>query len=347
MLNLTYLRIASIVFLSALISACGSPSTDSETNTSDVSIRFSDTPVDDLDVVMISVDKLIFNRSGEDIVIDTFTSEELNIIDSDTFQLNLLDFQGLESSLVLDSVILPVGDYQNLRIAVEVGENTYVQESGSTEHKELKVPSGELKLGSFSVSNLSSQTFVIEFGLRQAMTYNPGPKRYILKPRGVRIVRLADASSISGNVDLTTPSCLPTEDSTLVNIAYLYKGHDLDASLLGDVLVREEELDSSESKIPGTDYDSEVADNIIAPIVSSAIEANGNYFFSYLNEGNYTVAISCNSQEDNATIYDGITIPTPAGHIVELSLEKESNMSCDFIEGFEVGACSELTLIPE
>lgn len=336
-----YLRTAIVIFLGALLSACGSSSSDS-TNTSDVSIRFSDAPVDDLDVVMITVDKLIFNRSGEDIEVDTFTSEELNLIDSDTFQLNLLDFQGLESSLVLDSVTLPVGDYQNLRIVIQDGENTYAQETGDTEHKDLKVPSSELKLGAFSVNETSSQTFVIEFGLRQAMTYNPGPDRYILKPRGVRIVRLADAAAISGNVDLSTASCQTTDDTTLAHIAYLYQGHDLNTSLLGDVFVREEDLDESESKVAGTDYDADVADNIIAPIVATMIDENGDYLFSYLDEGEYTVAISCNAQEDNATLHDGISIPNPAGHIVELSLAKETTRNCDFVEGFDVEACTEV-----
>jgi hypothetical protein len=202
-----YTKAVQALLISSVLSACGSSSNDSGINTSDVGIRFSDAPVEQLDSVMISVDQLVFNQSGEDIVVDTFTSEELNLIDSDTFQLDLLDYQGLESSLVLDSVELPVGDYQNLRIVIQDNEDTYVEESGSSIHKELKVPSGELKLGGFSVSDISSQTFVIEFGLRQAMTYNPGPDRYILKPTGVRIVRLEDAASISGTVDLSTESC--------------------------------------------------------------------------------------------------------------------------------------------
>ncbi len=345
MFNRKYLRTAQILFLGTLISACGSSSDDTDTTpkTSDVSIRFSDAPVEQLDTVMITVDKLIFNRSGEDIVVDTFTSEELSLNEADTFPLNLLDYQGLESSLVLDSVLLPVGDYQNLRIVIQNGDGTYVQETNDTTHKELKVPSGELKLGGFTVSETSSQTFVIEFGLRQAMTYNPGPKRYILKPRGVRIVRLADAASISGTVDLTTDSCLPTEDTTLSHAAYLYEGHNLDTALLGDVFVRESDLEASEDKVAGTDYDADVAANIIAPVVSTSIDENGNYLFPYLNTGNYTVAISCNAVEDNATLYDGITIPNPEGLKVELSLEAEKNMSCNFVEGFDVEDCTEIS----
>jgi hypothetical protein len=346
MFNLNYARTFQVLLIGTTLSACGSSSSDSDSSTngaidtSDVSIRFSDAPIEELDSVMITVDKLIFNRAGDDIVVDTFTSEELNLIDSDTFQLNLLDYQGLESSLVLDSVKLPVGDYQNLRIVIQSDDETYVQETGSVTHKELKVPSGELKLGGFSVSSKSSQTFVIEFGLRQAMTYNPGPDRYILKPRGVRIVRLDNASTISGTVDLSTASCLPTGDTSLSHIAYLYAGHNLDSGLLGDVFVREADIDVSDGNAAGTDFDADVPDNIIAPAVSTSIDENGDYLFSYLNDGDYTVAISCNAAVDHATLYDDITVPSPAGLVVELTLAKEADATCNFTEGFDVEACS-------
>lgn len=343
MYKLNYLRTALALLFVAMVSACSS-SNDTNTPTSEVGIRFSDAPVEDLDVVMITVDKLIFNRSGKDIVVDTFTSEELSLNEADTFQLNLLDYQGLESSLVLDSVTLPVGDYQNLRIVIQEGTDTYVQEKDDTAHKTLKVPSGQLKLGGFTVSETSTQTFVIEFGLRQAMTYNPGPDRYILKPRGVRIVRMEAASSISGTVDISTASCQATEG--LSHVAYLYAGHNLETSLLGDVFVREADIEASDENEAGVDYDGNVADNIITPAVATSIDpVTGDYIFSYLKDGDYTVAISCNAAEDNANLYDGISIPNPEGLIVELSLTKESNRVCDFVEGFEVESCSEKMIV--
>jgi len=335
-------KLVSICCASLLLAACGSgsSSSDSDPTTSDVGIRFSDAAVGDLDSVNITVDKLIFNQSGDDIVVDTFTSEELNLIDSDTFQLNLLDYQGLESSLVLDSVKLPVGDYQNLRIVILNDDETYVQETDNDTRNELKVPSGELKLGGFSVSATSSQTFVVEFGLRQAMTYNPGPKRYILKPTGVRIVRLENASNISGTVDLSTASCLPTDDTSLSHVAYLYEGHDLDAELLGDVFVREADIDETQGNVAGTDFDADVADNITAPVVATSIDENGYYLFSYLNDGDYTVAISCNAPADDPTLYNGITVPSPTGLVVELAIATNESITCDFTEGFNVEACS-------
>lgn len=334
--NSKLISTALIVSAGAMLSACGggsngsNGSNDNANATSDVSIRFSDAPVDDVTSVVITVDKIVFNRAGEDIVVDTFTSTELGIDDADTFQIDLLDVRGNENLLVLDLVELPVGEYQNLRIEVvdEDVNASYVDENGGA-RKLIKVPSGELKLGAFTVGDLSSQTFVIEFGLRQAMTYNPGPERYILKPRGVRIVRLADASSISGQVNLADihldAACSAKPDQTIGNVAYLYAGHDLDADLLGDVFVRTDE------DVQNPEIDPTVPANIIAPLVATTIDGvTGNYLFSYLNAGDYTVAISCLAADDDPVNYDEIVIPAPSNALIEVSLPVETNVDCDF-----------------
>jgi len=191
------------------------------------------------------------------------------------------------------------------------------------------VPNDELKLGSFTVAPESTQTFLIEFGLRQSMTYNHGPQRYILKPRGVRVVALQEASTVSGLVDLTAlhavEPCLSKSDSSLGNVAYLYAGHDLDQSKLGDTFIREDE-DSTEPE-----FDPDVTDDIIAPVVVTDIDGiDGSYLFSYLLEGDYTLAVSCVATDDDPVIYDGIAIPAPATEVVEISLGAEQDLRCDF-----------------
>ena len=329
-----YFRTLTFGLCGLMLSACGgsgNSSLDSHT-TSDVSIRFSDAPIDDLSNVVITVDQLIFSREGhDDIEVDRFTSDDLGITDADTFTIDLLEVQGNDNNLVLDSVDLPIGDYQNLSIVVldEDIDLTYAHETASGLNKPIKVPSDRLKLGAFSVSNISTQAYVVEFGLRQAMTYNPGPDRYILKPRGVRIVRLEDASSIQGTVNLNaihlTDDCSSKLDSELGNIAYLYEGHDLDASLLGDVFVREDDDQDN------PEVDDDVAENIIAPIAATEINGiSGDYLFSYLEAGDYTLAISCHAEADGPIIHDGIVIPSPAGELLEINLATETDLQCDF-----------------
>jgi hypothetical protein len=299
--------------------------------TSDVSIRFSDAPIGELTEVVITVDQLIFNREGEDVTVDTFTSVDLGIEESETFQIDLLQVQGKLNLQVLDSVDLPVGDYQNLRVKVldQDTDLTYVMEKDGVARKQLKVPSGELKLGQFSVSNDSTQTFVVEFALNQAMTYNPGPDRYILKPRGVRVVRLEEASHISGTVDLANlhlrEPCDDKADPSIGNVAYLYSGHDLNPALLGDLFIREDDS----AQFP--EFDENVPENIIQPLASAPIDgATEDYLFSYLSAGNYTLAISCLAETDDPVIFDQIPISAPADQIIELELNAETELECDF-----------------
>ena len=319
----------------SVLTACGGGSSGSSDKKTDVSILFSDAPVLAAEKVVITVDKMVFSPvEGDDIVVDTFTSNELGIVDADTFTIDLLQVQGNDNRLVLDSVKLPVGDYKNLRIEIldEDVNLSFVEEINTMAVKPIKVPSDELKLGAFTVGDFSTQTFVIEFGLRQSLTYNPGPPgqdRYILKPRGVRIVDLEDASTLMGSVDFTAihsiAPCDAKVDTQVDNVAYLYSGHGLDPTLLGDVFVREAEAE------PGEDFDPNVPPDVIAPAVSVGVEGGdvNGYLFSYLLPGQYTLAFSCVATDDDPVIYNGIEIAAPSTEIVEITLGVEENLTCD------------------
>ncbi len=317
------------------VAGCGGSSGGGEKETR-VSLLFSDAPVESAAKVVITVDTITFSPvEGDDIVVDTFTSEELGIVDADTFTIDLLEVQGNDNRLVIDSVDLPVGDYKNIRIAIldEDVNLSYVEEDTTGLIKPIKVPSNELKLGGFTVGDFSTQTFVVEFGLRQSLVYNPGPPgkdRYILKPRGVRVVDLEDASTLMGSVDLaamhTFPPCDAKPDSQVGNMAYLYAGHGLDPNLLGDEFVREADA------APGEDFDPNVPDDVIAPVVSVEVEGGdvNGYLFSYLYSGDYTLALSCVAENDDPVTYDSIVIPAPSTELVEISLGIEENQTCDF-----------------
>lgn len=324
------------VFLPVFIVACGGSDNSEEIMQSSVSLRFSDAPVTDAAKVVITVDTISFDkRNGETVTVDTFTSAELGITDADTFMIDLLEVQGNDNRLVLDSVMLPVGEYQNLRLGIR-DENinfSFVEEISTGAQKPIKVPSDELKLGAFTVAETSTQAFVIEFGLRQALTYNPGPERYILKPRGVRVVALEDAATITGTVDLNalhaseTCAFFTTDPTSISDIAYLYEGSDLDltANILGDVHVAED--NSAED----AEFDPDVPANVIAPVAATTINAQtGEYLFSYLLPGEYTLAITCLATEDDPVIYNGLTIPNPVTEIVEITLAPEEDAICNF-----------------
>jgi len=299
-----------------LVFACNEP-----TPTTLVNFAISDAPVGDLEAVVITIDRITLNRPGDDIVIDSFPNDDPDGEDTDSITIDLLDVQGLDNILIVDGIELEVGKYQNIRLRI-IDSNidlTYVEEAGG-EHKPLKQPSNELKLGGFTVEDSGVQSFILEFNLPKAMTYNPGPDRYILKPRGVRIVDIEAAVTIAGVVDDAlfdgVAPCDAKPEAEVGNAVYLYRGHDLDTDALGDLF--------------DPDIDTDAAANLIEPHASEKVAEDGSYMFGYLHPGDYTLAFSCDAEMDDPDYDDGIGIPTPMDELVEVSLAPGEELSCDF-----------------
>ncbi len=313
----------TLFFLAASLSlltltACSSK--DGSSNTANVDLSFSDAAVDDAAEVVITVERITFQRNGEqgaeDIVVETFVADE-DGGDAETFTLDLLTVQGQDSRLVVDSVELPVGEYSNMLIHVAPDEDNanYVVDAEGT--KQLKVPSDVLKLGSFSIEPTSKQSMVVEFGLQQSMTYNPGPDRYILKPRGVRIMSVDQAALVTGNIDhaalQTNEACGALEQGSTDGNVYLYSGHRIDPTTLAD------------------NFDEAIATNgngMVAPFASSSLNSD-TFALSYLEPGDYTLAVSCNAAADDADLLETLMVPNPAGQIIEFSIMEGQTLSCD------------------
>lgn len=298
------------------ISACSSDG-DGDSTVADVDLSFSDAAVDNVYEVVISVERITFSRGdeAEDIVVDTFVSDESDT-GAETYTLDLLTVQGEDRKLVIDSVELPVGEYSNMLIEVvdESLDASYVVDDGG--RKLLKVPSNILRLGGFTIEPTSTQSMVVEFGLQQSMTYNPGPDRYILKPNGVRIVSVDQAALVTGDINHTAlqvnETCAALELGGTAGNIYLYAGHSLTAESMAD------------------NFNIEVASNaegFIAPIASSSL-ANNTFSLSYLEAGDYTLAVSCHEEADDADQLQQLGIPDPPGQIVEFSINIGQTLSC-------------------
>ena len=109
----------AVIILMALLQACGgggSAGPDNSPQTGTVSFGISDAPVGPLSAVVITIDAIILNREGEDIVIDSFTSSELSADDSPTITLDLLQVQGLDNYIVIEDLELQAGSFQNIRL---------------------------------------------------------------------------------------------------------------------------------------------------------------------------------------------------------------------------------------
>ena len=338
---------AKFLFLTTIalitLSACSSNETSSNATIANVDLSFSDAAVDDVSEVVISVERITFSRKSkldieddtqpnendidsdvdselstqptDDIVVETFKSND-DGTDSETFSLDLLTVQGEDRRLVIDSVELPVGEYSNMLIEVvnESQNASYVVDATGT--KALKVPSNVLKLGPFTIEPTSKQSLVVEFGLQQSMTYNPGPDRYILKPRGVRILSVDQAALVKGDIDHVAlqaeNTCTALETGGSAGAVYLYPGHSLDVSKLAD---------NFDADIPTN------ADDLIAPVASSSL-IRDTFSLSYLEAGDYTLAVSCHNDDDDADQLEEIDIPNPTDQVTEISISTGQTLSC-------------------
>ena len=322
------IKLATAAAVLTLAGCGGGSSGNSSGGSGTVSIGLSDAPVDDVKEVTVEVDSITLKMTGaKDIVIDRFTSDQLGIVDADTFQINLLDYQGSAQAIVIDQLQLPAGKYSDLRLKIldEDINKSYVTELDDT-RKELKVPSEELKLGGFTIDAGSVQTFTIDFNLRHALVYRTVGTggSYILKPQSVDLVENASAAELSGTIDSSlfnsvTP-CDAKAEPTAGNVVYLYSGHSLNESSLADVY----DAELSATTIP---------DGAIAPYSSKSPvqqDAGGwKYDFGYLPAGDYTLVFSCDAASDSPEDYDGITLPLPTDQKVELTLEEGTASTCN------------------
>jgi hypothetical protein len=313
-------RVLALGLMLALL-ACGG-SSGGGARTVPVSFGVSDTPVEGLVSVVITIDRITLERrGGNDVVIERFTSEELGVVDEDTITIDLLDYRGEDNLLIAGPVQLGVGDYQNLRLEIldEDVALSYAEELGGA-IVPIKVPSNELKLGGFEVEDSGDQTFILEFGLRFAMTYNPGPDRYILKPRGIRIVEVSRGTTLEGIVatDLFTsaPDCDAKAEPLVGNVAYVYRGIGLDPAELADAF---DPL-----------LDPVAAAAFHGPYASETVAADGSYLFAYLPAGDYTLAFSCDAVDDGPEFDDDILVPSPEEALTEVSTLPGESWRCDF-----------------
>ncbi len=187
--------------------------------------------------------------------------------------------QGTNAASLLSGVTVTAGNYQWIRLELDLN-NSYIVTSDGSQYP-LTIPSGNqtgLKLVSgFTVAPDGTADFLIDFNLRKSMTmsHKGGTTTYMLHPT-MRLVNLQQVGSISGTVSstlsiggtqITATDCDPA--------VYVYPGT---ASTLEGFYV---------SIKGGT-----------APLTSTTVSLNnatGDYEYTvgFLDPGTYNLAVTC------------------------------------------------------
>lgn len=264
------IRVAALLGLLLLAGIAGCGGGGSTPNPNGVlNLSINDTPVDGADSVVVAFKGVDLMGPGGMTSVK-FSTEHM---------VDLLKLQGNASASLLTGASVPAGDYQWLRLEVDV-PNSYVIASSGGKFP-LSVPSGSetgLKLVSgFTVAQGNTADFIIDFDLRRSLTLDNtgGTATYTLKPV-LRLTNMQQVGSINGTASstlsiggtlITATSCSPA--------IYIYapagsvpEGYNVTAS-------------------GGT-----------TPLTSAEVsldDASGGYIYSvdFLAPGSYTLALTC------------------------------------------------------
>lgn len=205
-------------------------------------------------------------------------TERIELRDAEA--IDLVDFTLGEPVRLLTDEELPEGTYTGVRLLFDTDDtdNSYVID-GIGSQRTLTFQDGDYAEMDFTVEEGESATeaLTLMLDLRLSLSVDDDDD-YQLLPL-LRAVRTDELSEIQGTV---TASCL-SENSSASPAVYLFEGED----------------------ITPDDYDGEDAD----PIATAPVLQNGNQFtysLRVLSQGSYTIAFSCDAEEEDPLTDDDI-----------------------------------------
>jgi hypothetical protein len=236
-----------------------------------LSVAVTDAPVDDASDVVVEISGVEVHGAGA-------TSS----FDFAPRPVHLLALAGGASEALLDQVTLPAGHYDWLRLKVNAANSYVVASAGGT--FPIRIPSGAqsgLKVvRGFTVPAGGSADFTIDFDLRRSLVDTHGAA-YTLKPV-LRMVDNVQAGTVAGNVDLGHYGCAAGG-----NAVYVYAGRD----------------------VAPTDINTTLAGSgpvLVAPVTGPDGGGNYGYRAAFLTAGDYTVALTCQVEQDHPETTEAI-----------------------------------------
>ena len=268
------------LLLAASVTACGTDSSSSGGSSGSgegFSLRLTDAVFQDAARVDITFREVRLRKaSGGWITIPTGKLSATVV--------NVAELQGTKTAELLTNVDVPPGEYTELRLIVDDASFSNTIELTAGGVHELMIPSGStsgLKVkGTFNVSATIPTVVIVDLDLNQSIKM-AGPN-YILSP----VLRLINGNNFGharGMVEaslLTLSSCSDGLADTF-NAVYVFAGHG----------VTPDDINQSDD----TDVD---------PVTTSKIswDATGSdfkYEAAFLPAGKYTIAFTCNADQDN------------------------------------------------
>jgi hypothetical protein len=291
----------------AILAACGGGGGSGSGSSGTMNLSIADGPVDSADHVVIELTGVELQPSGGGKTI-TFNFPTPK-------QLDLMTLQNGNAATLLSGVSVPAGDYDWIRLLLNVGSDgavtgSYIEISGA--QYPLIVPSGAqtgLKLvQGFTMTANQVANFTIDFVLQQAITAPPGQQiggvqAYLLRP-ALRLIDNVQAGAISGTVALSTlqghtPSCLDSSGNPTTAHVYIFSGA---SATLTDV-----QIDPTTGLPPA----GHVNPVVTPPITYSSSSQQYVHMQPFLLAGTYTLVVACGA--DDPSTADTLAFVPAAG----------------------------------
>ena len=301
--KIQFVNFLGILFISIGMTACGGGNTNTQGKGS-VEIGITDAPVDSAEAVVIHFTEAAL-RGPDGItpveVIDPVTKQPGRSID-------LLQLQGGKWTGLFTNEVT-AGDYSWIRLTLDMSQS-YIQING--QQFALRCTSceksGYLLNRSFNVVADGTMALMLDFDLRKSITNPSSGLDYILRPT-VRVVETAASGSVTGEID---PNLIADLGGFTGCSVYAFAGTD---AVLDDVYIPVDISIPSEQNNPISTANVVYENNIY------------QYTLSFLPEGDYSVALTCNADMDSAATDDTLVFSDPVNVSVIASTTSNADIN--------------------
>jgi len=297
--------VAASLLLLTFLAACGGGSGTASSNGT-MNLGVTDSPVDGASSLIVEFTGVQLQPSGGGSPV-TFNFGSPQKID-------LVKLQNGNAAALLNGASVPAGNYDWIRLTLNVGANnvvanSYIEINGA--QYPIIVPSGSetgLKLvQGFTMTANQVANFTIDFVLQQAVTAPPGQQvggvqAYLLRP-ALRLIDNVQAGEISGTVALATlqalsPSCFDANGNSTAHV-YIFSGS---GAMLTDI-----QFDAT-TGLPPSGHVNPV---VTPPVTLSASSGQYTYAQPFLLAGTYTLAVACGADDPDTA--DTLAFAPPNG----------------------------------
>ncbi len=283
------LLLAIMTCFTLVLAGCGGGGGSSASDGS-MSLSITDAPVDGVSAVVIEFTKVQVHSSN---------GNTLDFVLAAPKQIDLLQLTNGASEFLLDDQTLPAGDYQWIRLFVDVSDTTHSYVTDSTGDHPLEIPSNAqtgLKINRpFTISTEGVAEFVIDFDLRKSLHLpSAAGSPYKLRPT-LRMVSATVVGSITGTVDpllVNDPACtdLTASGGTVGGAVYVYSGAGVTPADVNINLATVQPLTT-------------------ATVTFDITDSSWHYTAAFLEpDADYTVAFTCHSSLDDPDTTDSTVV---------------------------------------